>query len=209
MSARFDELVKRYEEETNITAQLKNENLIYEKSVEERSARGRHRVLLAINPGAAYVVGVKVSAFKIGCALINILGEIKSATIIPVRTNERSVEFVADIIEEGIRHCIADARLTIDQISGIGLGIPGFIESRKGLCHWSPLHKQGDVQLRDLIERRFKIRTVVEKAGTEGPARQLAPGNPPGRATGRRKNREHFAGDDEKPVAVRWRTRRS
>ena len=147
---------------TNITAQLKNENLIYEKSVEERSVRGRHRVLLAINPEAAFVIGVKVSAFKIGCALTNILGELKSATIIPVRTNERSVEFIADIIEEGIRHCISDARLSADQISGIGLGIPGFIESRKGLCHWSPLHKPGDVQLHNLIEKRFKIRTFVE-----------------------------------------------
>ena len=49
---------------TNITARLIQENMIFEKMTETSSSRGRRRVLLALNPAAANVVGVKLSAFQ-------------------------------------------------------------------------------------------------------------------------------------------------
>ncbi len=147
---------------TNITAKLIKENLIYEKETEDRAIRGRKRVLLSINPEAAFAIGVKVSVFKIGVALTNMKGDLISSIIIPARSNKRPIGFIADLIEEGIRYCVKEARISLDQVSGIGLGIPGFIESRKGLCHWSPLYKTGDIQLKDLIQRRFNISTYVE-----------------------------------------------
>lgn len=152
---------------TNITARLIKQNLIYEKVGKDRAdkdkaARGRKRVLLSINPEAAYVIGVKVSASKIGVVLTNMNADIKSSIIMPVRANERPIDFVADLIEEGIRYCVNEERLSFDQVSGIGVGLPGFVESRKGICHWSPLFKAGDTQLRELIQKRFNIETFVE-----------------------------------------------
>jgi hypothetical protein len=111
---------------TKITARLIKENLIYEKETEDSSLRGRKRMLLALNPEAAYVVGVKLSAFRIICAVTDMQADVKASINMPVRTSERPVDFIADLIEEGIRHCVDEARLDLDQISGIGLGIPGF-----------------------------------------------------------------------------------
>lgn len=88
--------------------------------------------------------------------------EVKSSVVIPVRTSEKPVKFLTDLIEEGIRHCVSEARLNIEKISGIGIGIPGFVDSRTGVCYWTPLHKAGDFPLRDLIQKRFKITTYVE-----------------------------------------------
>ncbi|MDJ0831320.1 MAG: ROK family transcriptional regulator [Desulfobacterales bacterium] len=147
---------------TNITARLIVENLIYEKETEDRSRRGRKRVLLALNPDAAYVVGVKLSAYRISCAVTDIQADVKSSVNMPVRTSERPVKFVADLIEEGIRHCIAEARIDLSQVSGIGLGIPGFVDSRSGVCFWTPLYQKGDVPLKDLIQKRFQIETLIE-----------------------------------------------
>ena len=52
---------------TNITARLLKEKMIIEKETRTSSSRGRRRVLLALNPNAAYVVGIKLSAFQVSC----------------------------------------------------------------------------------------------------------------------------------------------
>jgi predicted NBD/HSP70 family sugar kinase len=147
---------------TNITAKLIKDNLIYEKEIKDSALRGRRRVLLALNPNAVYVVGVKVSSFRISCAVTDMQADVRSSIILPVRISKRSAEFVADLIEEGVRHCISDARLTPDKISGIGLGIPGFVDSDRGFCHWTPLYQKGVVRLSDLIQARLRIPTFLE-----------------------------------------------
>lgn len=147
---------------TNITARMIENGLIYEKKVKGSTARGRNRILLAINPKAAYVVGVKVSAFRIGCVVTDILANIRSSIVMPVRTNKRPVEFVADLIEEAVRHCINEAGLHLKQISGIGIGLPGLVDSREGISYWSPLYQKGPTTLKALIQERFNIDTFVD-----------------------------------------------
>lgn len=147
---------------TNITARLIKENQIYEKETEDSNSRGRKRVLLALNPAAAFVVGVKLSAKRISCAVTDMQAEAKSSVIIPVRISERPLEFLVDVIEDGVRHCVTEARLHLDKISGIGIGIPGFVDSRSGVCYWTPLFQKGKISLKELIEDRFKIRTYID-----------------------------------------------
>jgi len=147
---------------TNFTAHLINEGMILEKQTESSGSRGRRRVMLALNPSAAYVVGVKLSAFKISFAVTNMQADIITSLTIPVRIEKRSAEFVADLMEDGIRHCVSEAKLKPDMISGIGIGIPGFVDSGKGITYWSPLYRQGNTLLRDLIQGRLNIPTYIE-----------------------------------------------
>jgi predicted NBD/HSP70 family sugar kinase len=147
---------------TNITARLIKEKMIIEKETEPSSSRGRRRVLLALNPAAAYVVGVKLSAFQVSFAVTDMQADVLSSLIVPVRISKRPVEFVANLIEEGIRHCVAEARLNMRKISGIGIGIPGLVDSEKGITLWSPLYKRGNTTLRELIQDRFNIETHIE-----------------------------------------------
>ena len=147
---------------TNITAELIKDNLIYEKRTQDSVLRGRRRIMLALNQDAAYVVGVKVSTYRISCAVTDMKADVRSSVIMPVRIKKRPVEFVADLIEEGIRHCISEARLSPEKISGIGIGIPGFVDSDRGFCHWTPLYQKGMVHLRDLIQKRLHIPTYME-----------------------------------------------
>ena len=147
---------------TNVTANLIREGMILEKQTEPSSSRGRRRVMLALNPSAAYVVGVKLSAFQLSFAVTNMKADVISSLTVPVRIQKRSAEFVADLMEEGIRHCVAKAKLGMKIISGIGLGIPGFVDSRKGITYWSPLYRQSNAYLKDMIQDRFKIPTYIE-----------------------------------------------
>jgi predicted NBD/HSP70 family sugar kinase len=147
---------------TNITARLLKEKIIVEKETKTSSSRGRRRVLLALNPTAAYVVGVKLSAFQVSFAVTNIQADVLSSLIVPVRIGKKSVEFVADLIEEGIRHCVSKARINMRKISGIGIGIPGLVSGEKGVTYWSPLYRKGNTTLRDLIQKRFNVQTHIE-----------------------------------------------
>lgn len=147
---------------TNITARLIENNLIYEKEIKNSNQRGRKRVMLAINADAAYVVGIKVSAFMISCAVADMQADIRSSVDLPVRTSNKPVEFVADLIEEGVSYCISQAGLTPDMISGIGTGIPGLINRKKGINHWTLFYQKGNVPLRELIQERFDIPVWVE-----------------------------------------------
>jgi predicted NBD/HSP70 family sugar kinase len=149
---------------TNITAHLMAENLIYIKEIQVRSDRGRKREMLAINPKAAYVVGVKLSTYRVSVAVTDMQADVKSSVIVPVHAQERSVGFVTDLIEDGIRHCVRNIGLTLKGISGIGIGLPGFIDSRSGQCYWSPLYEKGKrhTSLKGMIESRFDIPTYIE-----------------------------------------------
>ncbi|CAB1065898.1 Xylose-responsive transcription regulator, ROK family [Olavius sp. associated proteobacterium Delta 1] len=147
---------------TNITARLLNEKVIVEKETKTSSSRGRRRVLLALNPTAAYVVGVKLSAFQVSFAVTNMQADVLSSLIVPVRIGKKSVEFVADLIEEGIRHCVSEALISMRKISGIGIGIPGLVSSKKGITYWSALYRKGNTTLRNLIQQRFNIQTYIE-----------------------------------------------
>ena len=147
---------------TNITARLLKEKIIVEKETKTSSSRGRRRVLLALNPAAAYVVGVKLSAFQVSFAVTNMQADVLSSLIVPVRIGKKSVEFVAGLIEEGIRHCVSEALINMNNISGIGIGIPGLVNSKKGITYWSALYKKGNTTLRDLIQKRFNIKAYIE-----------------------------------------------
>lgn len=149
---------------TNITAHLLEEKLIYVREVQVRTDRGRKREMLAINPKAAYVVGVKLSSYRVSVAVTDMQADVKSSVIVPVHTQERSVGFVADLIEDGIRHCVRKIGLTLKGISGIGIGLPGFIDSQTGKCYWSPLYEKEkrNTSLKKMIESRFDIPTYIE-----------------------------------------------
>ena len=147
---------------TNITARLIENHLIYEKASQDSKQRGRKRVMLALNPDAAYVVGIKVAAYMISCAVTDMAGTVRSAMDLPVATSNKPVEWVADLIEQGVSHCVRNAGLTLDRISGIGTGIPGLIDRKRGINHWTLFYQKDSIPLRQLIQERFDMPVWVE-----------------------------------------------
>ena len=146
---------------TNITAAMIQQGLIREEDCGCKPKRGRRRIMLTLNPDAAFVVGVKISAFQVSFAVVDFVGDVKSSLTMPIRVSERSEETVADFIEDGVRHCVEDARLRLDDISGCGLGISGFVDSATGTCLWTPL-KKGESRIRDLVSKRLGMDVYIE-----------------------------------------------
>ncbi len=147
---------------TNITADLIKKNLIYEKDSKEVATPGRRRVELAINPDATYVAGIKLSSSRISCAVTDMQANVRSAIVIPVQFDKRPLNYIADIIEDAVKHCATKAGLAMEKIFGIGVGMPGLMKSETGVHIWNPLYKTGDTTLSDLISKRLSINTYIE-----------------------------------------------
>lgn len=147
---------------TTITAQMIDKGLIFEKNVEVTGERGRNRVLLALNPDAAFVVGVKLAAAKASSAVCDMQGETRSTVIRNENFMGKGVDFIARYIDELIMAAVDEAGLKLENISGIGIGVPGVVDFQTGTCHWSPIYDAGSVPLRDRIQNRFNIKTYIE-----------------------------------------------
>ncbi len=147
-----------------ITGALIDENLIHARHVQVANGgpRGRPRVMLELNPDATYVVGVKLAAHQISIAVTDFTADVVRSVTLPIRVTRQAVKVVADVIEDGIRRCVADAGLAMERISGVGIGLPGIIDSPAGLCHQTPILGDGPIAFGQLMVERLGIPVTLE-----------------------------------------------
>ncbi|MDB5363604.1 MAG: hypothetical protein JWO51_4901 [Rhodospirillales bacterium] len=127
-------------------------------------ARGRPRVLLRMNPNAAYVVGAKLSMHQVSITVTNLRADPLSCLVLPIRTWRLGAALIADLLEDGIRAAVAQAGITMAQIAGVGVGLPGFIDSVAGISHWSPIlaAEPTPVPFAKMLGDRLGVSAVIE-----------------------------------------------
>ena len=148
-----------------ITASLLEDGLItvrHEGDIRSQTLRGRPRVMLALNPVAAWVVGAKIAANRIVFVATNFQGDVLASLTLPVRVDRLPTEVIADLVEDGVRRCVRDANLGLNQIKTIALSLPGIIEHGTGKVLSSGVLRDADVSLRQAITSRLGIDTIVE-----------------------------------------------
>lgn len=147
-----------------ITAALIEDELIVPQTLGtvRDAARGRPRVMLALNPDAAYVVGVKLAADQITVAATNFRADVLKTLSLPIRVDRQPVTVIADLVEDGVRRCIADAGLAIGKINGVCIGLPGIVERASGRCRQSPIFRESDVPFGDEVTARLGVPVIVD-----------------------------------------------
>lgn len=151
-----------------ITAALLDDGLVVPRALgglrdaNADMARGRPRVLLELNPKAAYVVGAKLAPDHITVATTDFCAEPLASLTLPIRISRQPVTVVADLVEDGVQRCIADAGLSIEKIAGLCVGLPGRVDRATGLCQSSPIFSEPDLPLAGYLEQRLGITTVIE-----------------------------------------------
>jgi predicted NBD/HSP70 family sugar kinase len=147
-----------------ITAALIEDELIVPRSIGavRDAARGRPRVMLELNPDAAYVVGVKLAPDQITVAATNFRADVLKTLSMPIRIDRQPVSVIADLVEDGVRRCIADAGLGIEKISGVCVGLPGVVERASGRCRQSLIFRERDVPFGDEVSARLGVAVTVD-----------------------------------------------
>jgi hypothetical protein len=85
-----------------------------------------------LTSAAAHLPGVKLAPRSISVAVTDFVAEPLATLTMPVRCARQPLSVIADIVEDGVRHCVADAGLRLAEINGICVGVPGGRNSRYG-----------------------------------------------------------------------------
>jgi len=148
-----------------ITASLLDDRLItvrHEGDIRSRALRGRPRVMLALNPEAAWVVGAKLAADRAVFVATNFQGDVLADLTVPGRIDRISTTAIAALVDEGVRRCVRDAGLALDQIKTVALSLPGTIEHGTGKVLASSVLGDTDTSLRQAIAARLGLDTIIE-----------------------------------------------
>ncbi|QND54388.1 ROK family transcriptional regulator (plasmid) [Phyllobacterium sp. 628] len=148
-----------------ITASLLDDGLIltrHEGDLRDVAVRGRPRVMLELNPDAARVVGAKIASNRMTFVVTNFKGEVRSALTLDLRVDRQPIGVIADLIEDGVRRCVVDAGLSLDEIDSVCIGLPGVIEHRTGRVLTSPVFRDTEVNFAAEMTERLRTATIVE-----------------------------------------------
>lgn len=148
-----------------ITAALLDDGLItvrHEGDIRSQSLRGRPRVMLALNPEAAWVVGAKLAANRTVLVATNFQGDVLASLTVPAPIDRLAMPALADLVEDGVRRCVREAGLALEQIKTVALSLPGIIEHGTGKVLASSVLSDPDVSLHQAIAMRLGIDTIIE-----------------------------------------------
>ena len=147
-----------------ITALLLDDGLIVPRQMGavRDTARGRPRVMLELNPDAAFVAGVKLAPDQITVAVTNFRADVLKSLSLPIRIDRQPASVTIDLVEDGVRRCVADAGLAIKEINGGCVGLPGVVERSSGRCRQSPIFRERDVPLGPALTERLGIPVTVD-----------------------------------------------
>ncbi|GAA0178989.1 ROK family transcriptional regulator [Clostridium sediminicola] len=139
---------------------LKNKLLIEEECVAVKA--GRKPTWLHINPDGQFFIGVEFNANEMNCVVINFEFEV----IYEFRDkiyDEKTVDVVINLIKKNIRDALKFLGKRLDRVLGIGIGLPGYVDSESGIGLDYPYIKGWDnVMVKQIIEKEFKYEVVIE-----------------------------------------------
>jgi predicted NBD/HSP70 family sugar kinase len=149
---------------SSIVGHLVTEGALIEDEAFGLGTRGRGRplVMLRLNPEYTHVVGVKISTHQIVFSVTDFVGNVAASDTIPLEPQKLTPAQLVAFVARGVRACLKKLGKTIGDVSGIGVGLPGFIDSHRGIAFWSPVFASPNVNFRELLQTKFNIPVFVE-----------------------------------------------
>lgn len=114
---------------TNIT-ELKKEGIVSDvRSLE--STGGRKAMALKINENCRFALGIALTPRHVKLSIINLKKEVIEA--VRIRHNNEGFENIVAIAKENIKEILSRNDISIDKLLGIGISIPGTVDSEEGI----------------------------------------------------------------------------
>jgi transcriptional regulator of PTS gene len=126
------------------------------------SGRGRPRVSLKLRGDAHLLAGIKVSFRTLSVVLVDFEGTSVAEHVAPLSAPRVSPEALAVEIRALLAAATAEIGQTVDDISGLGVGLAGTIDAIAGFVHWSPSLTASNVALRDLLEAALPMPVFLD-----------------------------------------------
>jgi len=122
------------------------------KKGKSSSKGGKKPVLLSFNPKYRYVIGIDIGGTKVKAILTDLNGELLLAKNFSSK-NIRSKDDFYDLIKAIIESFSSEQ----NQLLGIGIGVPGTVDSRSGFVSYMPAFDLKSISLKDDLEEMTKL----------------------------------------------------
>ena len=99
-----------------------------------------------------YSIGVDIGGMSMKCGLVNEKGQVLATETVPTKCGDPYEKTINDLIY-GIKNLMNKNNLYPDDVNGIGIGVPGAVNVRKGTVDSSANLKWEGVPLRELVEK--------------------------------------------------------
>lgn len=151
---------------STLTRRLIETGALIEVGARPSIGGGRRERELAINAEHAWVVGVKVSLHQITISLADFAGGVRDTIKLPLAAPLTPAALVRVLVRR-IEACLAGAGGSVRQrLAGVGVALPGFIDSMRGDVHWSAVLRaaRGDavVHLAQSLTAALRVPVFIE-----------------------------------------------
>jgi predicted NBD/HSP70 family sugar kinase len=148
---------------SDITGELLERGFLLEAKA-QGSGRGRPRMQLLLNPGAAYVAGAFLHPdASLTVEISNARGDRIFARTTPV-TRAPTVDALAGVIVAAVEETVAASPLRSSQISSVGVALPGVVDSIGGVLHWLQSYPIEPVPIAAMLEDRLQLPVIVDSS---------------------------------------------
>ncbi|WGF89253.1 ROK family protein [Marinivivus vitaminiproducens] len=147
-----------------ITAALIDDRLIAPRHVGgiRGASRGRPRVLLELNPGAARVVGIVMTPGQMVTTLTDFRGDVLAERAVAGATRPEPLAAVVERLADGVLQCLGGAALELSDLTAVAVALPGIVERGRGRVRSSCVLGDRDVMLADALADRLGVPVIVE-----------------------------------------------
>ena len=124
-------------------------------------AVGRPPVMLEFNPRSRFVVAVKLAPASITAAVTDLDAEVVGFVERPIGA-KLSEGAVRQQISEAVYAVVSDCRVSMDRVIGVGVAVPGIVDSRTGVSISPQFFLWQNLPLRNLLEEEFGVPVFID-----------------------------------------------
>lgn len=139
---------------------LVQDGLVIEQAVGDSSG-GRPPVMLSLNPDAGYVVGVKLTEENIIAALTDLNAQVRERLTVPL-SGSRTPDKIADALKNAVTELLRTSGVKQSKLRGVGIGLAGIVDARRGVLRYSPIFDWRDVPLRQMLHKRLRVPIYID-----------------------------------------------
>jgi len=109
-----------------------------------------------------YAIGVDLGGTHIAAALVDKSGKTGNIMECNIAPEERGVNNVLDKMAELIGMVISEEHINREEIFGVGIDLPGFIDTINGICYFSPNFPGWDnIKVSSILEQSINLPVVI------------------------------------------------